>query len=145
MKHQKVNHAAVWLNVIVCQVLSVIWFSPLLFAHKWMYYLGKTFADFNGESFSGLVFSVAGAAAFSYFLSWLFIKLGINTGAKGLSLAVILCLCCFVFTTFTQDSFSLRPAGLSLINTGNITVNFSVAGFLLGSWRKYHSTQSLNT
>jgi len=138
MKPLKINHAAIWVNIIAFQVFSIIWYSPLLFARPWMAYLGKTFGDFRGESLSGLLFSLAGAIAFNYFLAWLFRRLGIETGARGLSLALGLALCCFVFETFTQDSFSLRPAGLSLINSGSIVLNFAFAGFLLGSWKRYN-------
>jgi len=142
MKHQRINHLAVWLCVIMFQALSILWYSPVLFADKWMGYLGKTFNDFKGESFTGLVFSVAGAIAFSYFLAWLFIRLRIDNGVKGLFIAIAVALCCFVFTTFTQDSFSLRSPGLSLINTGIILCNYCMAGVLLGSWKKYRVAQN---
>jgi hypothetical protein len=140
MKEQKINHAAVWVSIVAFQALSILWFSPALFAEPWMAYLGKEFSDFNGESVSGLVFAMTGAIVFNYFLAWLFLQLKIESGSKGLLIALTLALSCFVFVTFTQDSFQLRPIGLSLINSGSIILNFCFAGFLLGGWKKYKAS-----
>lgn len=136
------NHIAVWTCIVLYQLISILWYSPFLFANEWMNYLGKSFNDFNGESVSGLVFSILGAVTFNYFLAWLFIQLQINHALKGLALAFILALCCFTFQTFTQDSFSLRPVGLSLINSGSILLNFCISGLILGGWRKRTSAKS---
>jgi hypothetical protein len=137
MQKAKINHLAVWLLILGFQVLSTLWFSPVVFAERWMAFLGKEFKDFGGESFSGIFFSVIGAIAYCYFLAWLFLKLKIEKGIQGLSFGFLLGAICFVLPTFTQDSFSLRPYGLSLINSFIILINFSMAGFILASWKKY--------
>jgi hypothetical protein len=137
MQKTKINHMAVWLLVLGFQVLSTLWFSPLLFADQWMTFLGKEFKDFGGESISGIIFSVIGAVSYCYFLAWLFLKLKIEKGIQGLLIGFLLAGICFVLPTFTQDSFSLRPFGLSMINCFIILINFSLAGFTLASWKKY--------
>lgn len=137
MKTQRINHAAVWTMVFVFQALSVLWFSPAVFADTWMAYLGKTFDDFKSESMSGLIFSLAGAVCYCYFVAWLQIRIGITKAMHGLFLGLGLAFVCFVLQTATQDSFSLRPPGLTAINSGVIIINFSLAGFVLGRWRKY--------
>ena len=141
MKYQKINHLAVWLCVVLSQVLSFCWYSPVLFAGKWMGYLGKTMEDFNGESPIGLLFAIPGSIIATYFLAWLFIRLKIDTAAKGSFVAFACVFCFFFFPTFTQDSFSLRPVGLSLINTGSMILNFCVTGLVLGGWSKLNIEQ----
>lgn len=136
MNTQKINHFAVWTCVVVFQLISILWYSPFLFANKWMNYLGKSIDDFNGESADGLIFSIVGAVAFNYFFAWLLKQLKVDNPLKGLSIAFALALCCFAFQTFTQDSFSLRPIGLSLINSGSILLDFCFAGIVLAGWRK---------
>jgi hypothetical protein len=135
--NQKINHYAVWLCVILFQALSALWYSPALFANPWMNYLGKTMSDFSGESPTGLIYATLGAVTFNYFLAWLFLQLGIKNGLKGAGIGLILALGCFTFQTFTQDGFSLRPVGLSIINSGNIILNFTLSGYILGAWKKY--------
>ena len=137
---QKINHYAVWLCIILFQALSALWYSPALFASPWMNYLGKSMSDFNGESPVGLIYALLGAITFNYFLAWLFIRLGIKSGWKGAAIGLIMALCCFTFQTFTQDGFSLRPQGLSIINTGSIILNFTLSGYILGVWKKYAKT-----
>lgn len=136
MKTQRINHYSVWTSIVINQLISILWYSPLLFANKWMNLLGKNFDDFKGESTSGLIFSIIGSITFNYFLAWLFKQLQIENALKGLAIAFALALCCFSFQTFTQDNFSLRPNELSLINSGNIILNFCFSGLLLGGWKK---------
>ncbi|MBZ0098409.1 MAG: DUF1761 domain-containing protein [Taibaiella sp.] len=137
MKEQKINHLAIWLLVIVFQVISTVWYSPYLFADRWMNYLGKTITDFNGESLTGILWSLAGAIAYCYLLAYLFKNLGINNGRRGMVVGLFLSIVCFALQTLTQDSFQMRPPGLSLINTGIVIINFSLAGLVLGSWKKF--------
>jgi hypothetical protein len=140
MTNQKINHAAVWLSVLVFQLLGALWYSPLLFAGTWMDYLGKTFNDFQGESPTGLVFSLMMAVAFNYFMAWLCRRLQITNGVNGLMLGLAIGICCFVLPTCMQDAFSLRPFGLSMINGGIVLLDAGFSGLLLGSWRKYSTT-----
>jgi Na+/proline symporter len=124
---------------VLYQGFSILWFSPLLFAHKWMGYLGKTLGDFNGESITGLLFSFISAILFVYLLAWLFQRLNIQSGLRGLGLGFLTWLGCFFLQTLTQDSFSLRPVGLTLINSGILLINFCITGLVLGSWKKLNS------
>jgi hypothetical protein len=137
MKTQKINHYAVWASILAFQAIPILWYSPLLFAGKWLDYLGKTIEDFDGESMGGMVFSFTGAITFNYFLAWLFKQIHIDNAKKGFVMALTIALCCFVLQTFTQDSFSLRPFGLSLINCGCILMAFCVSGIIIGSWKKF--------
>lgn len=142
MSAQKINHLAVWICIVLYQLILILWYSPFLFANKWMNYLGKSLEDFIGESISGLVFSIVGAIAFNYFLAVLFKQLRIDGAIKGFSVAFALALCCFAFQTFTQDSFSLRPPGLSLINSGGVLLSFCLGGTILGGWTKQDLTKN---
>jgi len=142
MNTQKINHLAVWTCIVLYQLILILWYSPLLFANKWMGYLGKNLDDFDGESVSGLAFSIAGAIAFNYFLAVLFKQLQTDSALKGLSIAFALALCCFAVQTFTQDSFSLRPVGLSMINSGGVLLSFCLGGTILGGWRKQDLTKT---
>jgi ABC-type uncharacterized transport system permease subunit len=140
MKKQKINNAAVWILIVFFQAFPALWYSPFFMGSLWMKVRSYTMDNFkSGEDMGGIIFSVIGAIIFNYFLAWLFIKLKVETALEGLKITFLLFLGCFFFITLTQNSFSLRPVELGLINGGVELILFLAAGLLLSLWRKYNN------
>lgn len=138
MNPLKINHVAVWFFVVLYPGLSILWFSPLLFAYKWMAYPDKTLSNFNGESIPGLISSLISAVLLVYLMAQTIEYTKRNTGPWAFFpfLAGVLFL-----QTFTRHSFYLRLVGLTLINSGILLINFCMGGLILGSWKKLNSTK----
>ena len=76
MKELKINHLAVWLIVVLAQVIPMGWYS--LFADPWMKYNDLTM-DFvqENESTTPYIASIIGSIIMAYTLAWLFKKMNI--------------------------------------------------------------------
>ncbi len=135
--NSKINHLAVWILVIFDQVLGATWYSASLFGEPWLRYSGKTMADMNAShGMEPYVIAIVAAIVLNYALAWLFARLNISNAAAGLWIAV-LCWLAFLFVDYaTIAAFSMKPWQLVFIDMGRAFVAFSVAGLLLGAWRK---------
>jgi hypothetical protein len=130
---------AVAVSAVLIFVLGGLWYSPVLFAKKWIAYQGKSEAELREASKS------AGPVLFVYaFLCGLAISVGLAivlrhfeplTAGRG-ALVGLLCWLGFAApTSFANAVFSLRPKGLWLIDSGYNLVSFLLAGVLLSVWR----------
>ena len=132
-----------WLPTLVTAVLIFVlgglWYSPALFAKKWIAYQGKTEEELRAES------KGAGPAPFVFAF---FCGLGISIGMAVLlrhfapvtpvrgALVGLLCWLGFAApTSFANAVFSMRPKGLWAIDSGYNLVSFVMAGIVLGAWR----------
>ena len=138
MKTLKLNHIAIWILVLVHQMIGAMWFSPLLFANKWIELTGKTMSDFENASPVPYVISVIGAIITIYSMAYLFKKLNVDNFMKGIYFAFIFWFGFLFVEVLTFNSFELRPAGLALIDCGKSLVTFLITGIVLGSWKKYN-------
>lgn len=137
MKTLKINHAAVWILVLIHQIIGAVWYSPFLFAGKWTELIGKSMSDFENASIMPYAFSIAASIITNYVMAYLFVKLGVENFIKGLYYAFLFWLGFLFVEYFTFNSFELKPPGLAFINTGKSLVTFLVSGFILGMWNKY--------
>ncbi len=54
MKQLKINHLAVWVNIVLLHILGSVWYGPL-FGEPWMEMVGLTMADAEaGSAATGL-------------------------------------------------------------------------------------------
>jgi len=137
MKKLKINHAAVWILVMLHQVIGGIWYSPFLFGEKWTELIGKTMSDFSDAGMLPYVISIIASIITNYVMAYLFVKLGVDNFIKGLYYAFLFWMGFLFVETVTFYSFELKPIGLSLINSGKSLVTFLLSGFILGMWNKY--------
>lgn len=142
MKTLKINHAAVWVLVLIHQVIGGFWFSPFAFANKWIELTGKSMADFSNATFVPYVISIFGAVVLCYTMAWLFKKLNVTNFITGMTYAFLFWFA-FLFTELlTFNSFELRPFGLTFIDAGKSLVTFLISGFLLGTWKRYETNET---
>lgn len=131
------NHPAIWVSIILQFVIGFLWYGPL-FGNAWMEMVGLNMdmvmadpAD-AGDWITNVIASVAGV----YLLAWLFIKLNADTWLKGLVYGFLIGFVFVLLSNKTSGAFAKDPYGLAWITGGFTTVGLSVAGAVLGAWKK---------
>ncbi|HNP18320.1 MAG TPA: DUF1761 domain-containing protein [Fulvivirga sp.] len=138
MKKLIINHYAVFAATIVTQLVRPLWYDYAFFGLRWME-LNKLkeedFAHFNMAIGLGVAF-LSGLLA-TYAMAWLFTKLNVDTGLKGMKYAFAIWICFRLFEVTTQNYFSLRPFDLTIMDETAVLMQYQIIGVLLGIWRKY--------
>ncbi len=137
MQKLKINHFAVWVCVILQQVIPALWFSELLFAKKWMELANLKEEDFANPSSVPFIASFLVSILVCYLIAWLFRELKTENVLDGIKISFLFWLAFVVGQIVVIDMFSLKPFALSLINSGFILVNLVLTGILLSTWKKY--------
>jgi hypothetical protein len=133
-----VNNLAVLASGAVIFMLGGLWYSPLLFAKRWVALIGKTEEELKAN---------AGSMPMSYLFvflcglvtAWvLAIVVGNFSPSSATDGALIGALCWLGFagaTSFGTAQFSGKPKALWLIDSGFNLVAFAIAGVILAMWR----------
>lgn len=139
MTFPELNYLAVLVTAIAIFVLGGLWYSPALFAKRWIALQGKSKEEMKAGNhlpmpvmllisfFCGLIFALALAVLLHHYSHM--------DAAKG---AMIGALCWVGFqasTSYTTSLFSNRPTRLWFIDSGYNLVSAIMAGLILGGWR----------
>ncbi len=137
MENLKINHAAVWVGVVIMFALGFVWYGPLL-GEKWMSFVGLTMADAeNMEGMTGIwISNVVSSVLSMYLLAWFVAKLGIDSGIKGAILGLEIAFVFIFLTVMVNNMFAHAPYGLAWIIGGFSMVGFTINGFIFGAWTK---------
>lgn len=130
----EVNYLAVALAALSAFLLGGLWYSPALFAKKWMAYTGNECAE--GERPKGNMGVIFGGAFLLALISaWVFAMfLGRAMGLQQGALAGLAAGLCWVAASFgISYLFEQRPFGLWLINGGYHTLQFTLYGAIIGA------------
>ncbi len=134
MNRLKINHLAVWIIVVLGQIIPAVWYG--IFADSWMAYNNLKMEDIDPNNFKPYVVSIITSVAFSYMLAWVFVRMNVNTWLDGLKTGIIMGFPIAILGTMTTNMFSLRPYGLAWIDGGANLIIWVIAGMLLGAWTK---------
>ena len=133
-----VNNLAVLVSGVVIFMLGGLWYSPVLFAKRWVSLVGKSEDELKAS---------AGSMPLSYlyvFLcglltAWVMaLVIGNFAPASAVDGALIGALCWVGFagaTSFGTGLFAGKPKALWLIDSGFNLVAFIVAGIIITVWR----------
>jgi hypothetical protein len=133
-----VNNVAVLVSGVVIFVLGGLWYSPVLFAKRWVALIGKTEEELKAS---------AGSMPTNYLLvfvcglvtAWVMaLVVGNFAPASAIDGGIIGALCWLGFagaTSFGTALFGGKPKALWLIDSGFNLVAFIVAGIVLAAWR----------
>ena len=133
-----VNNVAVLVTGAVIFMLGGLWYSPVLFAKRWVALIGKTEEELKAS---------AGSMPMSYLVVLLcglvtayVMALVVGNFATGSALdgAIVGAMCWLGFagaTSLGTALFSGKPKALWLIDSGFNLVSFVVAGIILAVWR----------
>ena len=134
----RINHAAVWLLVVVHQLIAWGWYA--LFGEKWLNLHARTMTDIDRtHSVGAYVLGVVTAIIVNYALAWLIGALNATTAKTGLLIALG-CWFGFLFvehaTIAVFSAFETNPWPLILIDMGRPFIAFAVSGLVLGGWQR---------
>jgi hypothetical protein len=134
-----VNYIAVVVAAVAIFILGGLWYSPVLFAKRWVKLIGKTEEEMKAASpapaplmflaafVCGFLVSLVLAVLLNHFINMSALR-GAEVGAG----------CWLGFagaTSFANVIFAQKPKELWLIDSGYNLVSFVVAGVILGAWR----------
>ena len=131
----EVNYLAVVLAALSAFLLGGLWYSPILFAKKWMAYSGIECGE-DGQPKGGNMAVIFGGAFVlnliaAYVLAMFLGPLPLRYGALyGLAVGLF-----WVSTSLGLNYlFERRPLGLWLINSGYFVLQFTIMGAIIGAF-----------
>ncbi len=136
MKTLKFNHAAIWVAIVLSQVIPLGWYA--IFADRWQTLndLTDTYIEANQGNWLFVISLLAGVAAI-YLLAWIFRRLPVTNAQSGLVIGIVIGGVFNMASLITINMFSFRPLELAFIDGGANVLVYGVAGLILGAWRKY--------
>jgi uncharacterized membrane protein YvlD (DUF360 family) len=135
MKKQKINHLAVWVSIVLSQVIPLLWFQVFRFTPFYESLGQRVTQDFSTPALYGIGF-LAGIVSM-YLLEGLFIRLDVDSTQDGLVTGLIIGVVFNLYSLITIYTFSSYPIQIALIDFGANALIFMAAGLVMGSWRKY--------
>jgi len=133
----QLNYWAVLVSGVVIFVLGGLWYSPALFAKKWVALIGKTEEELKASAGGPLPYVIVFVCGL---LTAFALAVVVNHFANldALRGALIGALCWVGFagaTSYGNAVFSGKPKALWLIDSGYNLVAFVIAGIILAVWR----------
>ena len=132
------NHAAVVVAAIVFFALGAVWYTVLA-AAPWAAGIGKTMEQLkmeSGGSFMPMVTGFIAILVMCYALNSLLTRLGDTTTASGAKVGAFVALGFVAASLALHYGFELRSVSLWTINSGYVLVGLTIAGAIIGGWRK---------
>jgi hypothetical protein len=133
-----VNNVAVLVSGVAIFMLGGLWYSPLLFAKRWMALIGKTEEELKANA-GNMPLSYLSVFLCGLVTSWVMALVVGNFAPSGpVDGAKIGALCWLGFagaTSFGSALFGGKPKALWLIDSGFNLVAFIVSGLILAAWR----------
>ncbi len=136
MHHLHFNHLALLVSALFLWFLGAAWYSPALFAKRWMDLLGlKRDPSKRGSMIFGMISSLIGDLILSFALAHVVLWSGADSLAWGALVGFICWLGFIAAPNFPQGIYERRPFALFAINSGYWLVGLIVTGGLLAVWR----------
>ena len=137
MKRQGFNHKAIWLCIVLSQLIPLLWYS--LF-YNGTVSLGDVFSkylDVNGGGAWLFVASVVGAIVAFYFMAWMFIQVPVDSGQGGLIAGLLIGAAFNLVSLMSAAALLSEPVWFAIADTVANVLVFGIAGLILGEWRHY--------
>ena len=138
-----VNYLAIIVAAIVIFILGGLWYSPVLFARKWIALQGRTEEQERAQAaaanmpvlyVSAFVCAFVTAWVMAHLIAHMAAIVEISAG-HGAMFGVICWLGFAAPTSYATAIFSGKPKQLWLIDTSYNLVSFVLAGIILAVWR----------
>ena len=136
MKDLKINYLAIAVAVVLQFVLGFLWYGPL-FGDAWMEMVGLDMAtvEANPAGAGIWIANVVSAALLIFVLAWLFVKLNVQTLAKGIWIGFVIGFTFTLMPAMISGFFADDSYWLAWVNGGNTTVGLMLGGAVLGAWK----------
>lgn len=130
-----VNYIAVVLAALSAFVLGGLWYSPMLFAKKWMVYAGIECGEDGQPKGGNMAVIFGGAFVLNLIAAWVLAMFLGTMPLKYAALAGLSVGLCWVSTSLGLNYlFERRPLGLWLINSGYFVLQFTIMGAIIGAF-----------
>lgn len=134
MKRQKINHAAVWVTIVLSQVILFLWHE----AFQWMAWEeASAEAGLAQPTIALYIEGFLATVVAMYVLDGIFIRIPVDSARDGIVAGLVIGVIFNVFSIINIYSFSEHPIELALIDFGGNALIFLIGGLILGAWRKY--------
>ena len=143
----QVNYLSVFVAGLVIFLLGGLWYSPILFAKRWIALQGRTEEQMRADAAKAnmpVMYFIAfvcgliiawGIAVLANAFAPATPLTGLRWAIRGAKLGIF---CWFAFaapTSFANSIFSTKPKALWAIDSGYNLVSFVLAGIILMTWR----------
>jgi hypothetical protein len=137
MNTLKINHAAVWICIVLMHVFGFLWYGPF-FGDAWMAYVGIDQSSMQEDSMNPMIWVLNSVAIIvpMYALAWLLMKMNVTSGTQGALIAFVATFCFHMLPTLNAGMFADEPAGLAWITSGYSVTWLTISGYVLGAWVK---------
>lgn len=141
MKKQVINHWAVWLSVIIAQLVpaAYYWF----FGREWMRLNDITQQQIDNQDIGPYVIGFIASIVTMYVLAWLFQRLEVDSAREGIILGLVLAIAFNAVHFLTIYMFSFRGIELAVLDAGVNLLVYGIAGLILGAWRKFEEAPAV--
>ncbi len=138
MRTLTINHLAVWAGVVLLTVLGFLWYGPLS-GDPWMSMVGldPAVVEANPPGAGIWITNLIATVVPMYALAWLFTKMQVESWMQGALIGLIIAFSFVFLSRMTSNMFAQEPYALTWITGGFDLVGLTLAGGLLGAWRKY--------
>lgn len=138
----KINHLAVWILVVVHQLIGWGWYT--IFGNVWLNLHAKTMTDIETpHDIPSHLMAIVASIVVNYALAWLISRMNAHTAGCGFAIALNSWFA-FLFMEYATISmfsaFGTNPWPLILIDMGRPLIAFSISGLVLGAWRRGGAT-----
>ncbi|MFL5488117.1 MAG: DUF1761 domain-containing protein [Gemmatimonadaceae bacterium] len=142
MEIPEVNYLAVLAAAVVIFVLGGLWYSPILFAKRWIALQGRTEEQMKAEAAAAnMPLLYLGAFVTAFITAWVMAHLlghiAVHSPMSAGHGAMFGALCWLGFaatTSYATAAFSGKSKQLWLIDTAYNLVSFVLAGIILAVW-----------
>lgn len=132
-----VNYLAVLVSGVILFILGGLWYSPALFARRWIALQGKTEEELKaGARPKPWLFIAAFVCGLlqAYVLAILLNHFRPLNAWKGIEVGIACWVGLAAATSFATANFSCKPIALWAIDSGFNLVSFAIAGAIIGWW-----------
>jgi hypothetical protein len=133
LKH---NHIAIFVAVILHQVIGFFWYSPFLFLGPWVQGLGKQVSELDMSSPAPFFADIVGWFFACYVISWLVQRAPLTTFNQGLGFAILLWVGVALPLLVPHYLFAGLHINVLLVDAMNALVQLAVTCCLLTVWRR---------
>ena len=132
----EINFAAIFICAIFLWILGAVWYSPVMFARKWMQLIGITREPGKRDGLLlGMTASFFGDLVISFVLANVLVWAHVTGFKRGAVLGVLMWMGFIAAPNLPQGLYEKRPFKLFAINGGYWLVGLFVVGGILASWR----------
>ncbi len=138
MEH--LNYLAVIVAALIPMIVGALWYSPALFAKRWLALMGKTDEEVRrggaGKAYAlSFVASLVMSFVLAHFIHYTFAYTQASGGLGGFKIAFWAWLGFVITTGSSSVLFEGRRSGLYFLSMGYYLVSMLLMGLVLGAWR----------